>query len=931
MYRSYCFFATLLFIVVGICLSIPVPTRADGDAPVRVISQADGVRLEWEGAVTVTRAGNPVVANWPEVAINGLRLPAHLITLQVDNDAPIVPQFARLESIPWSGSLAQVEQPIPQTEAGDLRPALAAAPASVPPDAPIVLLREGRMRGTRIVVLAVSPIFMQDNRMRALTSVQVDLPGATPLETSASELLARSTPFLASAPGPTNPVNNRAIVRIQVTQAGMQRLTRDALALTGIDAGALDFTRLQVWCDGAAVALDAWDANELRFYAPEPGDRWSASDTCWLTVENGAGLQMSSRDVRPGTNPVSERTTAFEQGVWRDNKIYDTSLPGPDGDHWFATDLRTGPGQEPATLDVPLTPTLPLVPGNVILTVTGSAYTAGQHNLQITLGSAVANATWSGVGDWTQSVTLADNVAQARLTLVPGAAPDGIEPDSVAWERPVELNFGGKGAAFVGAAGTWRYTLTNTPDGRALYDLSNPVQPTRLLIPEGVSFQFDDSDDTARPYLLTGAGTLQTPTMARHTPVDLSVPLNADLLYIAPAGLHSALSPLIAHRQAQGHTVSVVDVQAIYDNWSAGQVSPAAIRDFLRYAAATWSRPPAAVVLVGDGTADPRNYQAHGALNVNFVPPYLAPVDPWIGETACETCYVQLDGADPLIDLFPDLMLGRLPVKSSTELTDLVTKILGYETDPSKAGWRTRNLYIADNYRDAEGNRDEGGDFARFADESIALQPDGMIIQRLYYDPWKKDASGNPLNEGWREPDATRARERTHAMLSQGAGLVNYNGHSNHWRWATTDLAEKNHLLELYEADTLTNNGRLPIVLAMTCWTSSFQKPTASGTTLDERLLLSTKGGAVAIWGPTGLGVSYGHDALQRGFYQALWNAPPMSARLGELTTAGYLDLLTNSGCCQEAVQTYVLLGDPLTPARVAPAAAELYLPVVSR
>jgi len=78
-------------------------------------------------------------------------------------------------------------------------------------------------------------------------------------------------------------------------------------------------------------------------------------------------------------------------------------------------------------------------------------------------------------------------------------------------------------------------------------------------------------------------------------------------------------------------------VQAIYDAWSFGQISPDAIRAFIRYAAATWNRAPTVVTLVGDGTSDPLNYTKRD--NISFIPPYLAMVDPWIGETACETCY----------------------------------------------------------------------------------------------------------------------------------------------------------------------------------------------------------------------------------------------------------------------------------------------------
>lgn len=74
----------------------------------------------------------------------------------------------------------------------------------------------------------------------------------------------------------------------------------------------------------------------------------------------------------------------------------------------------------------------------------------------------------------------------------------------------------------------------------------------------------------------------------------------------------------------------------IDDVWSFGQVDPAAIRRCMQHAAATWPRAPEALILVGDGTSDPHNYV--GRNNANHIPSYLALVDPWLGETACEPC-----------------------------------------------------------------------------------------------------------------------------------------------------------------------------------------------------------------------------------------------------------------------------------------------------
>jgi len=118
------------------------------------------------------------------------------------------------------------------------------------------------------------------------------------------------------------------------------------------------------------------------------------------------------------------------------------------------------------------------------------------------------------------------------------------------------------------------------------------------------------------------------------------------------------------------------------------------------------------------------------------------------------------------------------------------------------------------------------------------------------------------------------------------------------------------------------------VVLSMTCLTGSFQIPAFSGTSIDERLVARPDGGAIAAWSSTGLGVLFGHEALQRGFYRALWAAPGR-ARLGELTLAGHLELFTTGGCCQESISTFALLGDPLTAPRVALNVHAVQLPLI--
>lgn len=812
---------------------------------------------------------------------------------------------------------------------GTVYPPLGGFGAPAPADAPVSLLREGRLRGQRIAVYAINPIYATAGGAYRTLAVSALIPAARALPDLA-DLMADGGPFLSAAPGPS-PLANRPGWLIRVSRGGMQALTPAALAAAGLNLSGVNPSLLHLRRNGAVVALEEIRSggalSELRFYAPEPGDRWNATDTYWLTLEQTAGLRVTTRSAAP-TGGATVSSTAYARGTWRDYRSFEPRLPGRDGDHFFAADMRVAPPEagapaEPFTVTVTLAPPLPLAAGPATLTPTGASVLGGDHRLQVRMGGGSQERSWSGDGDWAFGVSL-PAAASAEVGLLPGSAVDRVHLDSVDWELPVRLTFGGRGAAFVGRGGRWQYQLSSLPAGAALYDVSDPARPQRLSIGAGA---FEDNQTPAHSYLLAGPGTIQTPAIVAHQPVDMAAARDATAVYIAPAAWLSALEPLLAHRRAQGGRVVAISTESIYAGWGHGQVSPEAIRSFLRYAAATWPQAPTSLTLVGDGTSDPRNYLGTG--QTSWVPPYLAWVDPWLGETACESCFAQLDGDSPLDDVLPDMEFGRLPAKSAEELGALITKIIGYERSAASR-WQARVAYIAD-------NADGAGDFAQALDASAAAQPAGVAISRVYYDP------DPPAGEPWRERDPSLAFERTLDAFNNGAAVLVYAGHGLQYQWGVTgppirplpnpDSAPRFLLNVDYAGDTV-NDLRLPISLSMTCLTGAFQTPAVRGTTIDEALVLNRNGGAIAAWGSSGLGVLYGHDKLMDGFFRALWAAAPGQARLGALTMGGYLELFGAGGCCEDSVRTFALFGDPLTRVQARPDAAgvrEVFLPLVRR
>jgi hypothetical protein len=884
----------LLPILISLTLIASAGAAPLQPAGLHLMPTSGGLELTWQGV-----ADSP---NLDEITLNGLRLPGRLITVYGN----VMPAVTLLDSVPYTGVLPVpvADQPPPT----DLRIRDAMPETGELPRAPLTVVRSGQSAGVVSTVLVFSPIFADGEgsprvaiRLHAaLSGAHLASPAVDPGLTGAVATIDFPLPPAALPTGP-------AAIAL-VTHSGLQTISGAALAEAGFNLSTLDQDRLQVHRDGTAVALELSGVvnnrltpqSELRFFAPPPGDRWNNADRYLISLGATPSLRMAQRNVTPAAAPL--RTTALEAGVWRDPQLYDSTQAGPLGDHFFAADLRTGPGAPSALLSVPLRAALPLASGAMQLTLSGAAYTSGAHTLELRAAGTATQTDWTGSGDWEQRVTL-PGAAAIELVLQSGAIPSGVLPQQIAWARPAHLSFGERGAFFSGVSGAWRYQLSGLPVTAALYDVTDPLRPARLT---GLSDATFEDGPAPRRYLLAGAGTLFSPTVQAFTAAPLPEPAAA--LYIAPAELHAALAPLIAHRRAQGHTVAVIDPQALYDRWSGGQMTPAAIRNFLRWARTNWPAPPQSVTLVGDGTYDPRDYLKRGS--PTLIPPYLADVDRWLGETACDNCYAQLDGADPLDDPLPDLAIGRLPVKSAEELVALVAKLIAYETAPGGLDWRSRAVLLAD-------DADSGGDFAALAEAAAPLLPVGMAVQRIYF--------------GAGEPDPEQARAQALNAFNAGAGLVLYSGHSSHWQWATTDTTRADgYLLGLYDPDSLSNAERLPIVLAMTCLSSGFHQAAFSGTTVDERLVLHPAGGAAAVWGSTGLGVAYGHDALQRGFLEALRTAEPGQATLGELTGAGLRELFTNGGCCQDALRTFTLLGDPLTPVRIR-GAERVYVPLISR
>jgi hypothetical protein len=423
-----------------------------------------------------------------------------------------------------------------------------------------------------------------------------------------------------------------------------------------------------------------------------------------------------------------------------------------------------------------------------------------------------------------------------------------------------------------------------------VYDVTDPATPLQVLdfAAAGGTVSVGDHGSTPAEYLLLTDGQIQGPLALVPAKSLNDPPGGADYLLITHPDFATALAPLAAQRAAQGLRVVIVDVEAIYDQFGDGRMDPTAIKAFLSHAYANWpGDAPQYVLLVGDGTSDPRGYRPDS--RPTYLPPYLADVDPWLGEVASDNRY-----ADLTDDLLPDLRLGRLPVNTLTEVEAIVDKIISYENNPLPGDWNARLVFGADNPSSAgDHHADADSEFNTYATAAYGYQGTRVYLSET-------------INQAHLYVSATQAQEALIAALNRGALLYTYFGHAS---WHQEAVLETDDYAPLFHQDHITrlnNLRRWPVVLHMTCFTGRFTHP--SSDTLDESLLRADGAGAVAVWGASGAGIVTGHRMLHRSFYQAVFDGG--QRELGAATHAAFGNLYA-TGLHYDLIETYHLFGDP--------------------
>ncbi len=846
------------------------------------------------------------------------------------------------------------------------------------PAEPVSLGSETWLRQQRVVTLRLNPV--QVNAARGAARVYTELlihvdfeypqgrPPAQPTrpESAVFEQILQRTLLnyeqarawrqptaggTAAAPLPAavasaSPCLGSNAFRIALQEDGIYALTHQSLANAGMPA-AVAASTLRMCHRDQEIDIQLLDANGNNQF--ESGDtilffgaalRTQETDTniYWLTYGGSAGQRMTQTAANPNGAPRPAGYAAAYH-LEQDNSYY-SRIPTLDlNDHWYWRAPLNSASDNTLSITFSLD-NLVTAPQNAAVPIRAELWGWIQHethSYRVKLngytvdttntftGSGVSNAshTFDASSDAAALINNGVNtltieaIKNANLTdhlMLVNWAEITVQRQFVASSDRLLFNFD--------QPGNWEFSAAGFSAAARIFDVTDPDHPVALTTtasgPGDVIFS--QTISAPRQYALAAPNGYLTPlSITKDTTSNLrGTGQQADYIIITDPLLNNALSPLISRRQ-QEYSVKKVYVQDIFDEFSYGIFDPLAIRDFLQYTAEQWQTPaPTFVLLAGDATYDYTDNLGLQTGNEALVPAFLrSGVDSNLGEAVADNQYVDFNG-----DNLADMLLGRLPARTASELTNMINKIIAYENAPADLTWQGSHLILSDNgylpsvVSPPDCEQDPAGDFFNHVDEFVqAFLPNSQTLHRVYYAPPECYPQDSPYY--------TRSAEETTLrflpLFTQGHALVSYVGHSSIVEWG------KEKYLTTSLVSQLQNGSRTPIMLPMTCLVGFYHQP--QGDSLSEMVLKSTQGGSVASYTPSGLQVQHGHDFLLEGFYAAIYQGNAVV--LGDAIFGAKQQLYNGDtfGVYEDLQDTYMLLGDPALRLNICTQCTRTFLP----
>ena len=654
-----------------------------------------------------------------------------------------------------------------------------------------------------------------------------------------------------------------------VTQSGVQRVSFDELQAAGASFSGVAIADLALTDEGKQHPRYVSDANNngqfdsgdtVEFLGQVTPTLYSARNAYRLVVDRSRVREANSKSLDPenAVSGVFSHEIKVEQ-----QRAYSFAAPGNDPwyDEWLFA--RTSPVSRERSFDLP-----GYAGGEARLTlrhwgVTDWPGDTPDHHLIVTVnGQPVDEAWFDGSVDATRTLVLPQGLAQATgntLTLTaPGDTgyqydiqaldnfsvqyPRHTEADNGAWQGELPADAKTLITGFQGESVAWR-------------NAQRRVGAEQLIVNGQGLWVAADSRAMRRPTIQADVPTPAAEPKAKEV----------DYLIISHALFRDStpMADLVALQEGRGYRTAVVDVETLYAAYADFEVAAEAIGRYLKKAK------PRFVLLVGGDSHDYHNYL--GLASQSFIPTRYAQTDALVTYAPADGWYVDYND-----DGKPQAALGRLPVRTVAELTQVVAKLVN-SAPPTHAVL-------------SAGPSDGGRQFAAISEDYAAQLPSAWTRQLVTVD----------------DLGLVPAKSALQAELNRGGALVSYMGHSSYAIWGLNPSSGI--LLSATEARGLSNATPL-LVTQWGCWNTYFVNPRQD--TMANAFLFQPYGGA-AILGATALT----DVSMLAGLGNAFFKQVGQSATLGEALQAAQRIYLNQNPAAASKLRGFALLGDPAAQVR---------------
>lgn len=656
--------------------------------------------------------------------------------------------------------------------------------------------------------------------------------------------------------------------KVLVRRAGYYRVTAEQLFANGIPTNT-EPQNLRLFVRGVEQAITVNDGGDgrldptdsIEFYGVPANTNESETNVYYVVASQQQGRRIEFGNY---AGQPSDATTFISTLERRDRNIYISSLLNGEEPNYFGAIVnQAGVDQTLNILDA-----VPTGTANIRVVLQGIA--RSEHLVSVEL-----NGNLVGTIDFAQFMRGEGNFSVAASAIVSGpntirlvsvAGPTDVSVvDRIQVSYPRKLRANDGRLRFTANAGQAVTVGGFTSKGVRMFDVTDQAAPVELstrMLREATT-----PDSPVRTFTATatpgGSGMRQmlaildrfeVGEVIENTPSNLGSLNEGDLVILTNAELRPSVEPLAARRRSQGLRVAVIDVADIYDEYSFGLKSSHSIRQFLQHVYSTWNVRPSHLLFAGDASSDQNGFTGDtDKLQTRLV-------DTPSMETASDEWFADFDN-----DGTAEIAIGRLPAASLEQMETLVRKVIGYEQQSIS----NSATFVSD--------VSDGFDFAAVNGIGRSEMPAGTMFVNLDRD-------------GTNDADI---RSELLTAFASGQRMISYIGHGTTGLW-------RGNIFTRFDAEALSNTGRLPVLIAMTCMNGYSHNP--YNLSMSESLLLNPNGGAAAVWASSGTTLPDSYGPITRELHRSL----SAGATLGQAHRQAK-PAITN----YEVRQTWTLFGDP--------------------